>query len=112
MLGNDARVLVVAAWALVLSPPITLAQTGLTLAIGQLSSSGTFAKQVVSVKNETARAFQFIKIECGFFSQGRLIAADFGLIQNLSSGGTGFTQVLASASANADTSQCRISEAQ
>jgi hypothetical protein len=98
-------------FALVLCVSGALAQTGLTLAIGQLSSSGSFAKRVVSVKNETGRAFQSIKIECGFFSQGRLMAADFGLIQNLSPGATGFTTVLAATTSNPDTSQCRISDA-
>ena len=72
-----------------------VAQTGLTLVTGKLSYSGHFIRQVVSVKNESANPVRSIKVECGFFSQGKLIATGFTFVENVAPGSTGFKDVLA-----------------
>src|SRR5262249_4789559 len=88
-----------------------VAEESLSLAIGQLSFTGSFIKQAVSVKNNSSGAFRLITVECGFFKQDQLIAATKGGVQNLAAGATGFTEILASANVSADRSQCRIAEA-
>jgi hypothetical protein len=86
------------------------AQNDPTLVIGQLSFSGTYIHQVVSVKNGSIKSFRSIKIECGFFRQDQLIATGYSFVDNLAPNSAGFTEVLASNNAAADRAQCRIAE--
>jgi hypothetical protein len=64
------------------------------------------------VKNETTNAVKLVKIECGFFHKGQLIAASSGYLENLAPGSSGFTEILAQSNVSADRAQCRIVEAQ
>ena len=106
------REIIIGALVVALSiPHLASAQSGLQLELGLLSHSGSYLKQVFSVKNTSAHTYSWIKIECGFFSDGRLIAADSGILENLVAGGAGFGQVLARHQSSADRADCRISEA-
>ena len=87
------------------------AQSGLTLSLGQLSFSGSYIKQVASVKNESGKLVRTIKVECGFFRQDQLIATGFAFIENVAPASSGFTDILVhSSTGSADRSQCRISK--
>jgi hypothetical protein len=88
-----------------------VAQTGLTLVTGQLSFSGQYIRQVVSVKNESANLVQSIRVECGFFRQDKLIATAYAFVENVAPGSAGFTDVLARSDAGSDRAQCRVAEA-
>jgi hypothetical protein len=83
-------------------------QEGLTLAIGKLSFGGSYITQVASVKNDSSTAFKNVKVECGFFRQGQLIATGFSFVENLGPRSTGFTDVLARSDASSERSECRI----
>jgi hypothetical protein len=73
----------------------------------QLSFTGQFLKQVISVKNESPNTIR-VKLECGFFHEHQLIAADMGYAL----GSSGFTEILTQSNVSADRTQCRIVEAQ
>jgi hypothetical protein len=96
---------------LVFAAGSAMAQNGLTLTVGKLTFTGQYLKQVVSVKNETTNAIRLMKIECGFFHEGQLIAANSGYLENLAPGSSGFTEILTQSSVSADRAQCRIVEA-
>src|SRR5262249_28224086 len=70
-------------------------QTGLTLVTGQLSFSGRYVTQAVSVKNTSANTVQIIKIDCEFFRQDQLIATGSAYISNVVSLSAGSTDVIA-----------------
>ena len=89
-----------------------MAQNGLTLTVGRLSFTGQYLKQVVSVKNDTTNVIRVVKIECGFFHEGQLIAADSGYLEHLAPSSSGFMEILAQSSVSADRAQCRIVEAE
>jgi hypothetical protein len=82
---------------------------GLDLTKGKLvHTAGGWTKQVVSIKNNTKKAFDFIAIECGFFHNDTLIAANSININNVDLGQTAYGEVMSleSESSRAD---CRIS---
>jgi hypothetical protein len=85
-----------------------LAQSSVSLNIGLLSFTGAYIKQVVSVKNDSSVTYPNILVECGFFRSGQAIAVASAYIQNVPAGGTGFHELLAQSSVQADSSQCRI----
>jgi hypothetical protein len=51
----------------VLVPVGINAQQGLTLTLGRLVYSGHYVEQNISVKNDTSRLVQNVRVECGFF---------------------------------------------
>ena len=74
---------------------ITNPQQGLTLTVGRLVYSSGLSQQNISVKNDTQNTIHLVKVECGFFNKGELIATDIGYVENIAPNATGFTTILA-----------------
>jgi hypothetical protein len=49
-----------------------------------------------------------VKVECGFFSNGELIATDSTYVENIAPGATGFITVMQSSDVHPDRAECRI----
>jgi hypothetical protein len=77
------------------------------LTVGELEHPNHGTKQAVSVKNNTTKTFT-VRVECGFFKDGKLIDTDWTPIDKIASGQTGFG-IVASFDHIADRSECRIS---
>jgi len=86
------------------------AQEGVTLTIGRLTYSSGFIEQYVSVKNETQRTIVYIRVECGFFNKGALIASDITALRKIAPNTTGFGELLKPSDTRAENTQCRIAE--
>ena len=99
-----------AAAALLLAALPAFSQDGLELELGALKFDGNYIEQVFAVSNSSSRTYNLIIVECGFFAQGKLIAADFRTIGNLAEGATGFARMLVRSSSAADRAQCRVSD--
>ena len=81
--------------------------------VGKLTSkartTGYTLRQTVQVTNNSKSMAKQIKIDCGFFADGRLIASDYGIILNLSPDTTGYTDVVKQESDEpANKAECRI----
>jgi hypothetical protein len=66
------------------------AQEGLTLTLGRLLYSSQFLQQNISVKNNTPHRVRQVRIECGFFNHGQLIATDSTFLENIAPGSAGY----------------------
>jgi hypothetical protein len=84
------------------------AQQGLTLTVGRLTYSGTYIHQNISVKNETSNVVRDVKVECGFFKNGELIAASSAYVENIITNTSGFVTVLERTDVSPDRAECRI----
>ena len=83
-------------------------QQGLTLVIGRRVYSSSFLEQNISVKNDTTNTVREVKVECGFFNQGQLIATDTAYLENIAPGTAAHKTVMARSDINADRAECRI----
>jgi hypothetical protein len=94
--------------ALVVTTSDLNAQQGLTLTVGRLIYSNRFVQQNVSVKNDTSKLVRDVKVECGFFSKGELIATDSAYVENIAPGATGFKTLTEPSDVAPDRAECRI----
>lgn len=85
--------------------------TGMTMTTGKMRSSGSATYQPVTVKNATDQSFKLVKVDCGFFKGDELTATDYGLVENLMAGQTGYGSVVTLTSARFDRAECRLVEA-
>ena len=85
------------------------AQEGLTLTVGGLEyTSHHYIHQNISVKNDTSRLVRDVKVECGFFNNGELIATGFAYVENIFPGTTESRTVIESSDSPPDRAECRI----
>jgi hypothetical protein len=78
------------------------------LAKGRLTHTGSYSSQTVAATNNTGTIVQAIKIECGFFRQGALLAAGMGIAQNVQPRQTAYVEVIANHAEGADNADCRV----
>ena len=69
---------------------------------------GGNARQLVSVKNDTKSLIKWIRIECGFLQENKLVGVGHDLIKNLLIGETGYLVIQGSAATAPDRADCRI----
>jgi len=94
---------------IVLVPVGINAQEGLTLTVDRLEyTSHNYIHQDISVKNDTSRLVRDVKVECGFFNEGELIATGFAYVTNIFPGTIGFRTVIESSDISPDRAECRI----
>jgi hypothetical protein len=86
------------------------AQQGLTLSVGQLVKTPEYLHQNITVRNDT-QSIARVRVECGFFNKGELIATDSSNIENIAPNAAGFQTIVVRSDTNADRVECRIVEA-
>jgi hypothetical protein len=91
------------------SAQATVISDGLILATGRFSYSSGYLRQTVSVRNDTPETAG-ARIECGFLSNGELIATDSTYILKIAPSATGYDTVMTSSDIGADRVECRIAE--
>jgi hypothetical protein len=82
------------------------------IAKGRLTHDGSYSSQTIAATNNTGTVVQTLKIECGFFSKGALLAAGMGFAQNVQPRQTAYVQVIANHADGADNADCRVGLAQ
>ncbi|MEL7273410.1 MAG: hypothetical protein AAGK33_08215 [Pseudomonadota bacterium] len=75
---------------------------------GALSQQSIAVSQVVSVKNLSDKEFTAVKVGCGFFKGGSLIASDKTFMDNIAPQDIGYGTILSVAGLGADKADCRI----
>ena len=80
---------------------------GIGLALGKFIVINGIASQSVSISNNLKKNLTRVEIECGFFQADKLVASENSFVKNLDAGETGYTDVLALNSSEAETAKCR-----
>jgi hypothetical protein len=97
--------------AIVLALWVVQSQAGsLDLVTGQLTHAGDYSTRVMSATNNTGQQLAYIKLECGFFRDGKLLAVGMGFAQNVEKGQTAYVEVLANHAPGADRTDCRLAD--
>jgi hypothetical protein len=78
------------------------------IAYGQLRIELPYSTQVIAVKNNSPSLIKRLRVECGFFKNGQLMAAHDNFTDNLASGQTGYVEIFVMVSP-VDSTKCRIS---
>jgi hypothetical protein len=84
------------------------ADPSVTLTMGRLVYSSQIATQYLLVRNNTAKAIGQVRVECGFFSQGQLIAASGTNISNIPSNEEGYDSITVVSDVRPENVKCRI----
>jgi hypothetical protein len=80
------------------------------VSMGKLSyGDGGYINQPVSVQNGTGRSLQFVKVECGFYSCGNLVASGYTEVRDLAPRSIGFNEISANSRTRPNDLQCRVS---
>lgn len=86
------------------------AQAGLNLAVDNVSQDGAYAKAVVRVTNDSARAYRAVSVSCAFMANGRALETSDATLANVPAGQTVFGTVLVRQT-GIDQARCRITKA-
>jgi hypothetical protein len=78
------------------------------IAYGQLRIEPPYSTQVIAAKNNSASLIKRLRIECGFFKNGQLMAAHDNFTDNIAAGQTAYVEIVVMVSP-IDSANCRVS---
>jgi hypothetical protein len=84
----------------------------LVITMGRLTTTGTFAIQVITLENKTSKWFSRISVECGFYAGSLLAGVGHAAIENIEPRSQAHKSAFTLNCGDADHVKCRINDAE